>query len=528
MKRRKKFGEKGHGNTTFCDRRRMKGQGTGGASSQRQNLRIQLSLSFVHGLYRFQRFLSLHAQDGRRKRMQLLPATPAVSIPSAFPKTRQVRKPNRQLLPDTLSLPPLPPSLVLTVRENSSNTMKAYASSDFFQTDPHFGTLGRLPIELRSIIWKHVADSSGPFLAKEKIDHDLGILGTSRALREEFTTNLYAGIVLMFSIMPGFTPYDHSDFDIPAQDQYGNSDRLLWSRFHHTRRRSDLAFNRNIPFERLKSVKVDIEAPRPEDPGELLQSWNKLLSLVAFLTEANETKSFPCIEICAVETKSRKWHTGAKLHQSVPSPAAHELGAESDLELLLMPFRRLRGARGIAVKVPEATQRKPIKVMIDEIEAVCKSSKPFGTHVDEDDDIDDDMISTYEDTHTVWFDYILDDLRGPCAAMLRLARFAAWDVQYELGLRILIQRDKCDFGGTLLSEDQLDLADNALKQRYRAMRAWNLMSVSHVLDFDPLEYDNPMYSELDCQRARRGKDGWNMWMWWAVPYCSRGIPRSSS
>jgi hypothetical protein len=113
-------------------------------------------------------------------------------------------------------------------------------------------------------------------------------------------------------------------------------------------------------------------------------------------------------------------------------------------------------------------------------------------------------------------------------AMLRLAIFAAWDVQYELGLRILIQRDKCDFGGTLLSEDQRGLADNALKQRYRAMRAWNPMSVTHVLDFDPLEYDDPMYSELDRQRARRWREGWNMWMRWAVPYCSRGILQLSS
>jgi hypothetical protein len=161
--------------------------------------------------------------------------------------------------------------------------------------------------------------------------------------------------------------------------------------------------------------------------------------------------------------------------------------------------------------------------MMDEIEAISTSSKPFGAHIDEDDDMDDDMIASYEATWTAWFDYILDDLSGPCAAMVRLARFAAWDVEYELGIRILIKRDWSDFGCTYLSNDQRDLAHNALKQRYRAMRAWNPMSVSHVLG-----YDGRTYSGLDCERARQGKDSWNMWMWWVVPHCSRGIPPSSS
>ena len=223
--------------------------------------------------------------------------------------------------------------------EDNAIAVRDHAGSELFQTGSHFGMLGRLPIELRSMIWKHVTDSSGPCLTQEEINDDLGTLGTSRALREEFTTNLYTGIVLTFSIIPGFAPLNHSDLNIPAQDQYGNSTSLLWSRFHYTRRRRlDFAFDRKIPFERVRSIKVDIEAPRPEDPGELLQSWNKLLSLVTFLAEANETKILPYIEICAVESESRKWHTDARLHQSVPSPAAHNLCPESDLELLLMPF----------------------------------------------------------------------------------------------------------------------------------------------------------------------------------------------
>lgn len=51
----------------------------------------------------------------------------------------------------------------------------------------------------------------------------------------------------------------------------------------------------------------------------------------------------------------------------------------------------------MAVEAPEATQQcKPIKVMTNEIEAVGKPSKPFGTHFAAEDDMDDDMIATYD------------------------------------------------------------------------------------------------------------------------------------
>lgn len=37
---------------------------------------------------------------------------------------------------------------------------------------------------------------------------------------------------------------------------------------------------------------------------------------------------------------------------------------------------------------------------------------PLGHDLNEDDDMDDEMILEAEDTWTIWFDYILDNLPG--------------------------------------------------------------------------------------------------------------------
>ena len=41
------------------------------------------------------------------------------------------------------------------------------------------------------------------------------------------------------------------------------------------------------------------------------------------------------------------------------------------------------------------------------------------------------MIAKGEDTWAVWFDYLLEDLKGRCSAMVRLATYAGWSQQDE-------------------------------------------------------------------------------------------------
>ncbi len=64
--------------------------------------------------------------------------------------------------------------------------------------------------------------------------------------------------------------------------------------------------------------------------------------------------------------------------------------------------------------------------MLDElvrnIQHHAVSTIPFGQY-ENDDETDDEMIISDEDTWTIWFEHILDELPGPSAPFVRLERF---------------------------------------------------------------------------------------------------------
>ena len=352
---------------------------------------------------------------------------------------------------------------------------------------------------------------------------DLSILQVaqaSRQIREEIQSYLFDGLIINFVISPGLS---EKDFDILVHDQRGS--RAPVGRYALSSDRLGPGLHRALPFERLAAIRIEIEAPRRADPGELLQSWNKNILLAEYFSSA---ACLPFLEIRAVENDSRKWLTEGTLHQSVASPDAYKDGVDSDLELLLMPFRRVRKARGVHIQVPKGTRQGALAMMVEEIEACVVSEKLFGTYLDDLDDMDDNMVAAHEDKWKLWFDYILDDMEGPCAAMVRLARFSAWSQRYEREMYFCAVDGTCIGGAmSMLSDRQLADAESALLERYRVMRAWNPEAVHNRED----AYDSEdEYFEVDRKDIllRRTRDGWLAWSWWVSGFCKRGIPRRSS
>lgn len=245
---------------------------------------------------------------------------------------------------------------------------------------------------------------------------------------------------------------------------------------------------RCLPFHRLKCVRFEIEAPHPHDPGQLIQMWNKLCWLLDLLPNLER---LPDVEVCAVETSDRKWCKNGRLlitsKDKVPSNLTHWQWL-SNLEILLTPFLRLRMAKTIVVIHPFEGCKELLDTLISNILRKATSTIPFGLDHncdDEDSDdesanIDDEVTLSMEDTWTVWFDYILDDLPGPSARFARLERFSTWNMHYEKNMWCLINGWETSMGGCLLSDSERHSMVEALTERVLAKLAFNPMSLRQL------------------------------------------------
>jgi hypothetical protein len=369
----------------------------------------------------------------------------------------------------------------------------------------NLGTFSRLPKEVRILIWRNLLPEGRSEDSWRSGKNSLTILRTSQDLKKEIETELYNSRTLTFRISPNPLPTpDCADPNrastIDIHDQFGSTWSLL-PYFHKTRRRqaSSSSIWEDTPFEKLKSLRFEVEAPDPADPAQLIQMWKKLCWLMDLLQRA---KQLPEIEVDAIETAQRKWCSDGKLQQSSieqPTKTTHDM---TDAEILLSPFLRLRNARKIAV-----------------------STTPYGLDLDDADDMDDDMIACYEDTWTVWFDYILDDLPGPSAQHTRLERFCHWTPRYEKTMWCLITGEP-EFRGPIVTRRETDKFLAALYDRRDAMRAFKPMAYMRVCEGPDEGTGWETDEELPVNKVRAtGVDGWSVGRWWEY---EEGIARTSS
>ncbi len=390
------------------------------------------------------------------------------------------------------------------------------------------GTFSRLPKELRILIWKELVPERRRTDIMRTSKQDLTILRTNHQLNTEITTEIYGSRVLIFrvtssALLASSNPFPNQPSTIEVYDQLGSSWRL-YPRFHKPvdQQAHSSSVWKDLPFHKLKATRFQVEAPDPSDPAQLILVWNKLFWLMDFL---QHVKFSSRIEVHALESPQRSWHLEGNLQQSLINNLPSTMGYDTtDLEILLSPFLRLRYAEQIELKLPFDREHQMLDELVKNIRHNAVSTIPFGQY-ENDDETDDEMITSDEDTWTVWFDHILDDLPGPSAPFIRLERFWNWSSHYERNMWCLIQ-GKCEMGGALLSESEQSQTLTALISRCRAKQAFNPMSFRHVQE----EGDEWSWNMAD-EWAPEGlvistrKDGWSPGKWWTY---QEGIPRTSS
>ena len=299
--------------------------------------------------------------------------------------------------------------------------------------DPSLGDLSLLPPEVRLQIWDlfsvHPLQLIG-YTDYSRRPGRLALLRTSRRIYAEVSTHLYKDVVLRFLVSPTFRYRSWltvksnagSSWHLEALNSPGVSER--WGK---------------LPYEKLREVHVEIDAPCCQDPGQLVCLWNKCFDLSELLEKAK--RGIQRLEIHFKDSQSAKWSTNGRPQMILEIPGN---GFKNDYEILLTAFYRLRKVRKALVWLPE--DRCGNSGLASRMVAMLEQEQAFGIW---DDIWNDKSLQDKQDRAFMNLYCDLDKLPGITASMMHGFLGGLQFVAYRrLRQRIKIREEaRKDLGG---------------------------------------------------------------------------------
>ncbi|PMD59272.1 uncharacterized protein K444DRAFT_428729 [Hyaloscypha bicolor E] len=257
------------------------------------------------------------------------------------------------------------------------------------------GYLGWLPPEIRAQIWGHFSIQPGFRFSYKKAKDGLGILRTCHFLRDEVSANIYNKVVLTFHLSPRVCSDTGSWLYLTTS---------VGARWNIHPNKAEFDHFRVLPYKGLKAIKIEIEAPSQEDPGQVVLLWTKIQDLMELLSQAEE---FPSIDIYLRETNA-SWATNGTAHKTVPIDPEHldEDEYVPDIEVVLMPLCKLRNVRTASIHVPKGFVTG--NHLLYHIGRQMETAESFGRVRNGD------------------LDEALDELPGTTANFMRVERLGRW------------------------------------------------------------------------------------------------------
>ncbi|KAG7007964.1 hypothetical protein G7Y79_00007g020890 [Physcia stellaris] len=304
-----------------------------------------------------------------------------------------------------------------------------------------FGVFGKLPMEVRFNIWRHLMPELRkeseppievyglPMILSPPSGNRLAILRTSHALNYEVQTELYRSRTLCISIRPGQRGWR-------AEDLPG----------------STVADFQNTKFHRFKSIKMEVPCSRSDDPGQLLYARASILSFIRVLRGCQESIEHyePCRLLSSDQRQLEPWINGNRNEGSVSYPRIPKLQVaflntevdtwqdgsgvgdlprggllhiEDNLELLIHPFGYLRNVEQINFSFPEGlTLSARLLTMVQFIKTACRAQCFDDNYCDDRYHDDADQFTQREAQRCFVLDIALDTTPGPTAAILQRER----------------------------------------------------------------------------------------------------------
>lgn len=213
---------------------------------------------------------------------------------------------------------------------------------------------------------------------------------------------------------------------------------------------------RKLPFHAFKRVDIDIHAPDPRDPAQLIRGFQQVTRLLDWLlprwrrpydppaTEAeiesgshNTGFDLPHIKLTFLQTPRRAWGKTCELAARTKPPQQSNFNAEifdrSDLEIMLLPFQRIRYAEQMTIILPDGRPHPIFEEICFLVLMSAVHRTPFGLCGDPNGPVGelDSRLQSLEDYCHVCLDYMLDYIPGSNANKLRLERFRNWSSKWR-------------------------------------------------------------------------------------------------
>jgi len=208
------------------------------------------------------------------------------------------------------------------------------------------GDLGRLPAEIRSVIWKYTTPGCSSFNKTEESaslqadDTRLAFLRTSQQVYWELSHVVYKNLVLYFQIVPMYQP----EIWLVASTNTG-----LQLQLRDVGDATRQGF-RKLPYEKLKGVHIDIQAPAQGNPGQVLCLWRKCLDLQRLLRGRTNKAAFSHLQIHFANSDTAKWCANMQPNRTI---VLDELEGTDDYYVVLIALRMIRRVRTVTVSLPQ-------------------------------------------------------------------------------------------------------------------------------------------------------------------------------
>ena len=337
------------------------------------------------------------------------------------------------------------------------------------------GALGRLPPEVRIMIWKLLPLQHHKSLASlstseqtRPAKHKLAILQTSHFLNAEASPYLYGNQVLRFRLANWnrwrswlqISTSNGSEWEVKSLKD------AIEQGFH------------KLPYRKLKRIEVVIGAPSWQDRGQLLYLWSRATELVELLEHADGLPDLHIqLSLCSgrqrwlldgtlgrrLDIRGRNADTGVRYH---------------DHEVVILPFCRLRGVKSLKINFIEPIQKVDLDhfdKFVAQVRTVMTRKELFGEFKDTV-EWNDSNIQKMLDVLWMVSDFAIDHMQDRPARLLRIERFASWyseglgsESKYVNKLERLYQDNPRHVGraGDL----------RVILARYNATRTWNPLSL---------------------------------------------------